>query len=172
MNSKEYFENHYKNDFAHVEGGVLCGATIGEFFKNKMGSKMVSATDFFLCSYELNVLGQVVHAHFKEDFDLWSSATAPRIDCRCAGGHGGAGHPISILEIAERESLRFGDPIIFSLDTMRAYDEFFLTYAEDVIAKYPFKKLSIAKLIESIKNDPDCSSERVMRYFAQKTRRS
>lgn len=168
MTPKEYIEKYYKEDLARFDAGVLCGATMSKFKDPGERGRWPYLDHFLICQYELNLLSQLIYSHFREDHNKWISSTLPVIDCRCASYHGGVNHPLSILWVAERELSKPGDKFRIPKSLILNYDKYFMDYIKTICSENDFEKLSPERLVEAIKNDPDCNSERVLHYLNKK----
>jgi hypothetical protein len=168
MNPDDYLKKYYLKDLKRFGENILCGRTMSKFWNEKEREKWEYLDHFLVCQYELNLLSQIIYSNFKEDYEKWLEVSLPFVDCRCPSAHGGVGHPLSILWVAERDLSKKGPRFYIKKSLILEYDRYFLEYVKEICKKYKFIKLTPELLIEALKNDSDCNSERVFDYFNKK----
>ncbi len=165
MNPQEYIEKHYKDDLERFDGGIMCGLTMSQFYKEKEIEKWPFLVHFLISQYELNLLNQLIYTYFREDHNIWITNSLPFIDCRCHSCHGGVNHPLSILWVTERRFKEEGISLTISRSLVLEYDKFFWKYVKAKCRENDFIKLTPSGLIEVAKEDADCNNERVKKFL-------
>lgn len=158
MKAAEYFPELYLKDHALFGNGVLCSRTLSKYQDEAARSDFANFEYYCICSYELNLLSQAVHAHFNDDHEAWMRETVPYVDCRC--DHRG-GHPVSILENVIITTRKSDHPITFRKDIILSFDKLFLKYFKDVCRDNTFVSLTFDGLVSVIQSDSDCVGEKV-----------
>jgi hypothetical protein len=113
------------------------------------------------------LIHQTIHAHFHDDYFIWTQVGILPHDCRCDHGSFNE-HPIRILEYAERHFPEYELGKKITSELLLAYDKVFVEYFEDLCQITPFIEVTPEKLMDAIRNDQDNARPVVQNYLNKK----
>lgn len=168
MNPQDYFLESYLKDFEYFKelnlGNHFCGRIYSDLFSRDQLS-FIDLKNFIICTYELNLINQLIYTHFQSDFDKWRQVAPKILDEKCVY----ISHPLDIIKFAQKFSKKNNKKLIFTKEEILKWDDFIKDYIGQICRETEFSEMNPEKLFEAIKNDPDCNNEKVQNYFAKLT---